>query len=93
MNLVHLYLPKESEQDVFSMRWLHLIKQIDHDITEVRVYIEGLDFNLNDALHDLPYCIETKPKQKPKKKSYKNMWKAYMLDTGKAEDSYLPDYE
>lgn len=93
MRQVHLYLPTETEQDAVCLRWVHLLQQIDREFCEVRIYTQGLDFAKKDALHSLPYCIETKPNQKPKRKSFSNMWKSYMIDTGKAEDDFIPNYD
>ena len=45
MNSYILYLNTEPEQDVIDMRWKHVIKTINHDEHEVRVYVKGQDFH------------------------------------------------
>ena len=45
MNSYILYLNTEQEQDVIDMRWKHVIKTINHDEHEVRVYVKGQDFH------------------------------------------------
>jgi len=61
MNSYILYLNTESEQDVMDMRWKHIIKTINHDEHEVRVYVKGQDFHKEER--ELPYAtINGKPK-------------------------------
>ena len=44
MNSYILYLNREPEQDVIDMRWKHVIKTINHDEHEVRVYVKVKTF-------------------------------------------------
>jgi len=61
MNSYILYLNTESKQDVIDMRWKHIIKTINHDEHEVRVYTKGQDFHKEER--ELPYAtINGKPK-------------------------------
>ena len=61
MNSYILYLNTESEQDVIDMRWKHVIKTINHDEHEVRVYVKCQDFHKEER--ELPYAtINGKPK-------------------------------
>jgi len=92
MRQVHLYLPTEYKQDVICERWNHVLKKIDREYCEVRVYIAGSDFKYADAEYDLPYCIETLPGDKPKKRSFETMYTKYIIEQGKAEDDYIPKY-
>ena len=44
MNSYILYLNTESEQDVIDERYKHVIKTINHDEHEVRVYVKVKTF-------------------------------------------------
>ena len=92
MRSVHLYLPTECKQDTICERWKHLLNKIDREFCEVRVYVAGSDFQYAEAEYDLPYCIETLPNQKSKRKSFESMYKRYIIEQGKAEDEYVPKY-
>lgn len=61
---------------------------IDREFQEVRVYTAGIEFSEKDAKHPLPYAILD-----GKKKSFESLWKKIVVDTGKAEDEYVPKYE
>ena len=54
MNSYILYLNTESEQDVIDMRWKHIIKTINHDEHEVRVYVKGQDFHKEEENYLTP---------------------------------------
>lgn len=92
MRQVHLYLPSELKQDAICERHKHLLRMIDREFCEVRTYQAGSDFAYADAKHDLPYIIETLPGKDSKKKSYESMYKKYIIEQGKAEDDYVPNY-
>ncbi len=68
------------------------MNKIDREFCEVRVYVAGSDFQYAEAEYDLPYCIETLPNQKSKRKSFESMYKRYIIEQGKAEDEYVPKY-
>ena len=64
-HICKLYLPREENQEVDSMRWLHMFKSIEiwedeenhiPNGNERRIYIEGLDFYENEAKYPLPYA-------------------------------------
>lgn len=88
MRQYKLYLPSELKQDVICERWKHLFKMIDRQYQEVRVYTAGIEFSEKDAKHPLPYAVLD-----GKKKSFESLWKKIVVDTGKAEDEYVPKYE
>ncbi len=98
MRKIQLFMPIEKDQDVICERWKHLLKKIDREFCEVRTYVVGVDLSKSD-LHPkwqeetLPFCVETKPNQQPKKRSFESMWKTYILEQDKAEDEYIPDYD
>tara|TARA_B110000879_G_C10791252_1_gene362859 strand:- start:230 stop:478 length:249 start_codon:yes stop_codon:yes gene_type:complete len=77
---IHLYLPKEQDQCVMSLRLLHICKSIDKKMNEVRVYIKGLDFH-DEKEHELPFVLLN-----DKRKSFDNFWNEVMgekkLDNG-----------
>ena len=86
MRQVHLYLPTEYKQDVICERWKHVLKKIDREFCEVRVYIAGSDFQYADAEYDLPYCIETLPGEKPKKRSFETMYTCLLYTSPSPRD-------
>jgi hypothetical protein len=67
-----LYLPnpKYTKWDVDCLRMEHIFKSIDNVNNEVRIYIEGSDFYLNESKHPLPYATID-----GKKKSMDNLFK------------------
>lgn len=94
MRRIYLYLPPEKDQDVICERWKHLFKMIDRMTCEVRVYEAGLDFAKADAKYDLPYAVDCPPNSdKFKRQSFESMWKKFIVNTGKAEDDYIPKYD
>ena len=95
MRQYKLYLPTEKDQDIICQRWIHLFAQIDVQYQDVRIEIAGLDFQKIDAKHPLPYAVMIDHGEtKGKKKSYENMYKHIMIDSGRSEDDYIPkDYD
>jgi len=85
MKSFKLYLPKESEQNVQTERWKHLFGMIDRIHNEVRVYISGIEFSEQDAKFPLPYAVIDS-----KRVSFEHLYKMVMINTGKAEDDYIP---
>jgi len=77
MKSFKLYLPKQEDWCVESIRLQQVFKQIplDGQPNEVRIYIEGSDFNKLDAPHPLPYATIN-----GKKKSMDNLWKEVIGD-------------
>tara|TARA_B100000929_G_scaffold271008_1_gene241600 strand:+ start:627 stop:926 length:300 start_codon:yes stop_codon:yes gene_type:complete len=95
MRLYKLYLPAEKDQDIICQRWIHLFGEIDVQYQDVRIYVAGADFRLIDAKHPLPYAVMIDHGEtKGKKKSFENMYKHILIDSGIAEDDYIPkDYD
>ena len=95
MRLYKLYLPAEKDQDIICQRWIHLFGQIDVQYQDVRIYVAGADFQKIDAKHPLPYAVMIDHGEtKGKKKSFENMYKHILIDSGIAEDDYIPkDYD
>tara|TARA_B100000459_G_C8427958_1_gene136100 strand:- start:276 stop:530 length:255 start_codon:yes stop_codon:yes gene_type:complete len=69
MNSYILYLNHPNEQDVIDMRWKHVIRTIDHDEHEVRVYTKGEDFMNPPEDRELPYATIN-----GKSKSFENFY-------------------
>ena len=88
MKTSRLYLNPPHKQTVLDRRWEHLFKNIDRMYQEVRVLTAGLDFYQPEAKHPLPYATLD-----GKKKSFENIYKLVMVQTGKAEDEYIPKEE
>jgi len=79
---IHLYLPPVHMHDALCMRYQHILKSLDHNEHEKRVYIQHQDEF--EVLRELPYAtINGKPK------SFDNFWKEVIgekeLDTGEEE--------
>ncbi len=94
MRKVHLYIP--AVPDAMSVRWQQLVKKIDRMHCEVRTFIVDVDkVEIPEGFEQYrtPFCIEQRPNQEPKKKSFASMWKTYILDQGHAEDEYIPKYD
>ena len=88
MKKFKLYLPTPDNQDIICERYKHLFKKIDTEFQEVRVMTAGFDFPYS-TLDALPYATRD-----GKKKSYENLYKIIMIDSGLAEDDYVPkDYD
>lgn len=88
MKRFKLYLPTPDNQDIICERWKHLFNQIDREYQEVRILISGQDFPYA-TLDALPYGTLD-----GKKKSYENLYNIIMVESGLAEDEYIPkDYE
>ena len=77
VKLFKLYLPKQEDWCVDSIRLQQIFNQIplDGQPNEVRIYIEGSDFNKLDSPHQLPYATIN-----GKKKSMDNLWKEVIGD-------------
>jgi hypothetical protein len=95
MRKYKLYLPLKKDQDIICKRWIHLFKEIDVEYQEVRILTAGEDFQKIDAKHSLPYAVMIDHGEETgKKKSYENMYKHVLVDSGKSEDDYIPkDYD
>lgn len=85
MKTYRLYLNPPHKQTVVDRRWEHLFKNIDRMYQEVRVLTAGLDFYQPEAKHPLPYATLD-----GKKKSFENIYKIIMVDSGKSTDDYIP---
>ena len=57
MSSYHIYLNLKHMQDVNDERLQHIVKMVDKEIHEVRVYTKGLDFQGNPHDRPLPYGI------------------------------------
>ena len=83
-----LYLPTPANQDIICERWKHLFNKIDREFQEVRILTAGFDFPYS-TLDALPYAT-----MDGKKKTYENLYNIIMVDSGLAEDEYIPkDYD
>ena len=61
MNSYILYVNTPQDQGVYDMRYIQVIKTINHDEHEVRIYTKGQDFHKEER--ELPYAtINGKPK-------------------------------
>jgi hypothetical protein len=69
MSVFKLYLPRERDWDAKCMRYQHIFKSLDIQENEIRIYIEGQDFILSQAPHELPYATLD-----GKKKSMENLF-------------------
>ena len=72
MKQIHAYLNPESEQGIEDMRITHLLKTLDIMENEIRIYIQGQDFQ-KAALHpphEVPFITID-----GKRKSFDNAWK------------------
>ena len=88
MKRFKLYLPTPDNQDIICERWKHLFNQIDREYQEVRILVSGVDFPYA-TLDALPYATLD-----GKKKSYESLYNKIMVESGLAEDEYIPkDYE
>ena len=92
MRKVHLYIP--AVPDAQTIRWQQVVNKINREFREVRTFIVDVDdVEIPEQFQEFrtPFCIETKPNQEPKKKSFASMWKTYILDQGHAEDEWIPN--
>ena len=85
MKQFKLYLPHEKDNNVKCERWKHLFVKIDSIHNEVRVYISGIEFSEKDAKYPLPYAVID-----GKRISFEHLYKKVIINTGKAEDDYVP---
>ena len=72
MKQIHAYLNPESEQGIEDMRITHLLNTLDIMENEIRIYIQGQDFQ-KAALHphhEVPFITID-----GKRKSFDNAWK------------------
>jgi len=81
MRQVHAYLLPEGEQGVDDMRIKHLCQSLDVIENEVRIYIQGIDFQKRAIQpHECPFITLN-----GKKKSFENAWEEILgekeLDT------------
>ena len=61
MNSYILYVNTPQDQGVYDMRYMQIMKTINHDEHEVRIYTKGQDFHKEER--ELPYAtINGKPK-------------------------------
>lgn len=77
MKQIHAYLNPESEQGIEDMRITHLLKTLDIMENEIRIYIQGEDFQ-KAALHphhEVPFITID-----GKRKSFDNAWKEILGD-------------
>jgi len=88
MKKFRLYLNPPHKQSVQDRRWEHLFKNIDREFQEVRTLVAGLDFYQPEAKHPLPYATLD-----GKKKSFENLYKTIMVDSGLTDDDYIPKEE
>ena len=79
MRQVHAYLLPVKEQGIEDMRITHLLKTLDIMENEVRLYVQGVDFQ-KASLH--PHIQEDVPfiTIDGKKKSFDNAWQEILGD-------------
>ena len=77
MKQIHAYLNPKDEQGIEDMRIQHLLNSLDKMDNEIRIYIQGLDFQ-KAALHphhEVPFITID-----GKKKSFDNAWQEILGD-------------
>ena len=76
MKQIHAYLNPKDEQGIEDMRIAHLLKTLDNVNQEIRIYIQGEDFQKKAIEpHVVPFITID-----GKKKSFDNAWQEILGD-------------
>ena len=82
MRQVHAYVLPESEQTIEDDRIIHLLKTLDIMENEVRIYVQGQDFQkVSVEPHVCPFITLN-----GKKKSFDNAWEEILGEKEVDED-------
>lgn len=87
----HLYLPLNSDDDIFCQRFVHLFNSIDREFQEVRIYKIGIDIDKDDV----PPYPATPPfaLHNDELINFQDLFHKVMVKSGRAEDKSYFDGE